>query len=87
MHLHCIDGSPFARILRVLVREHGVKCEEVEIVEFPPPDTLFDLNPLGQVPVLVDQSIKYFSHKNCNRCTAVSRLGELRDHGPISGSD
>ena len=60
MHLHYIDGSPFARILRVLVREHGVQCKELEIVEFPPPDSFLELNPLGQVPVLIDQGIAYF---------------------------
>ena len=60
MQLHYIDGSPFARILRVLLREHGMDCQEHEIVEFPPPEALFDLNPLGQVPVLVDQGVHYF---------------------------
>jgi hypothetical protein len=60
MQLHYIDGSPFARIVRVLMREHGVECKELEIVEFPPPDTFLGLNPLGQVPVLVDLRVAYF---------------------------
>ena len=60
MDLHYIDGSPFARIVRVLAREHGVDWKEIEIVEFPPADSYLDLNPLGQVPVLVDGGRAYF---------------------------
>jgi glutathione S-transferase len=37
---------------RVLVREWGLPVAEEE-APFPPPDWLFELNPLGQVPVLV----------------------------------
>src|SRR5262245_1872255 len=60
MELHYIDGSPFARIVRVLMREHGIACGEIEVVEFPPADAFFDLNPLGQVPVLIDNGRRYF---------------------------
>jgi glutathione S-transferase len=60
MELHYIDGSPFTRIVRVLAREHAVACTEIEIVEFPPPEGFLDLNPLGQVPVLVDHGRAYF---------------------------
>src|SRR5262245_55023086 len=60
MDLHYIDGSPFARIVRVLLREHGIKCRELEVVEFPPAEAFLDLNPLGQVPVLVDEGKAYF---------------------------
>lgn len=45
-------GSPFARMARVLVREWQLEIEETEL-PFPPPASLFDLNPLGQVPVLL----------------------------------
>jgi glutathione S-transferase len=44
-------GSPFARMARVLCREWALAVEDVEH-RFPPPLDLFDLNPLGQVPVL-----------------------------------
>lgn len=44
-------GSPFARMARVLVREWALPVTEQEH-PFPPPDALFALNPLGQVPVL-----------------------------------
>jgi glutathione S-transferase len=44
-------GSPFARMARVLAREWSLPVVEVEH-RFPPPPELFDLNPLGQVPVL-----------------------------------
>ena len=60
MDLHFIDGSPFARIVRVLAKEHGIKCNEIEIVEFPPADSFHGVNPLGQVPTLVDQGRVYF---------------------------
>ena len=60
MELHFIDGSPFARIARVLAREHAVDCNEVEVVEFPPADSFFGLNPLGQVPVLIVSGRRYF---------------------------
>ena len=49
--LFYFPGSPFARMARVLVREWGLPVETEEL-GFPPPDELFDLNPLGQVPVL-----------------------------------
>jgi len=60
MDLHYFDGSPFARIVRVLAREHAVDCKEIEITEFPAPDSFLALNPLGQVPVLVDRGRAYF---------------------------
>ena len=60
MELHYIDGSPFARIVRVLAREHAVEWNEIELVEFPPPHSFLTLNPLGQVPVLVDGGRSYF---------------------------
>ena len=52
MRLHFAPGSPFARIVRVLLRELGIDCGEVELADFPPPDRFFAVNPLGQVPAL-----------------------------------
>lgn len=49
--LYYVDGSPFARLIRVLVREWTYPTTEVEL-PFPLPDDFFDLSPLGQVPVL-----------------------------------
>jgi glutathione S-transferase len=60
MELHYIDGSPFARIIRVLAREHAVEMREIEITEFPPSDSFLTINPLGQVPALVDADTVYF---------------------------
>jgi glutathione S-transferase len=60
MELHYIDGSPFARIVRVLAREHAVSWKETEIVEFPPSENFLELNPLGQVPLLVANGQTYF---------------------------
>ena len=53
MDLYYIDGSPFARMARVLIREHALPVTLHEITEFPPPDDYLAINPLGHVPVLV----------------------------------
>jgi glutathione S-transferase len=60
LDLHYIDGSPFARILRILAREHGIAMREIEIVKFPPSDSFLEINPLGQVPVLTADGVNYF---------------------------
>jgi glutathione S-transferase len=52
-------GSPFARMARVLIREWRLGVSETEL-PFPPPAELFDLNPLGQVPVLVIRRERVF---------------------------
>lgn len=52
MRLHYAPGSPFARIVRVLLRELSLDCEEIELTTFPPPAGYFATNPLGQVPAL-----------------------------------
>lgn len=54
-----LPGSPFARMARVLVREWALPVAEEE-VSFPPPGWLFELSPLGQVPVLVLGSERLF---------------------------
>ena len=60
MILYFIQGSPFARMARVLLREFRIECAEEEIREFPPPASFFDINPLGQVPVLEDRGKRLF---------------------------
>lgn len=52
MRLHYTPGSSFSRMIRVLVRELNLGCEEAEIVGFPPAPEFFSVNPLGQVPAL-----------------------------------
>jgi glutathione S-transferase len=52
LKLHYTPGSPFSRIIRVLLRELSIDCREVELMEFPPPAAFFKTNPLGQVPAL-----------------------------------
>lgn len=49
--LYYIDGSPFARLCRILIDEWQVPVQLVE-TPFPLPDDFFDINPMGQVPVL-----------------------------------
>jgi glutathione S-transferase len=53
MDLYYIDGSPFARMVRVLLQEFDLAVTLHEIADFPPPDDLLAINPMGQVPVLV----------------------------------
>lgn len=53
MRLYYTPGSPFARIVRVLLREFAIECEEIAILDFPPPQNYFAVNPMGQVPALV----------------------------------
>lgn len=57
--LYYVDGSPFARVVRVLVREWDVPTDEV-LLPFPLPEAFFDLSPLGQVPVLVTDNSTIF---------------------------
>lgn len=52
MKLYYTPGSPFARIIRVLLRELALECAELRVETFPPPDSFFQVNPLGQVPAL-----------------------------------
>jgi glutathione S-transferase len=60
MLLYYIQGSPFARMARVLMREFEIACDERKIDEFPPSRDYFTINPLGQVPVLEDGGTRYF---------------------------
>jgi glutathione S-transferase len=60
MTCYYIDGSPFARMIRVLARELSLSMDEIEVTEFPPPPEFFALNPLGQVPVLVRDGAAHF---------------------------
>lgn len=60
MQLYYIQGSPFARMARVLIREYQLPCDEVMHEEFPPPPDYFQVNPLGQVPALEDGNRTYF---------------------------
>ncbi|GLQ35623.1 hypothetical protein GCM10007939_19060 [Amylibacter marinus] len=49
--LYYLDVSPFARVCRALIYDWEIPVSP-ERVEFPLPDSFFELNPLGQVPVL-----------------------------------
>jgi glutathione S-transferase len=52
VRLHYTPGSAFARIIRVILRELQLQCQEIEITVFPPSSDYFAVNPLGQVPAL-----------------------------------
>jgi glutathione S-transferase len=60
MLLYYIQGSPFARVARVLLREFEIPCAERLLEEFPPGPAYFDVNPLGQVPAIEDGAERYF---------------------------
>lgn len=49
--LYFIDGSPFARLCRILIDEWQIPVHLTEVT-FPLPEDFFDINPMGQVPVL-----------------------------------
>ena len=74
MELIYIDGSPFARMLRILVLEHDCPASLREITEFPPSDELFRLNTMGQAPVLSigggDRQSRHWSRGS--RCAPAS---------------
>ncbi len=57
--LYYIDGSPFARLCRILIDEWQLPVQLVE-VPFPLPDDFFEINPMGQVPVLETIGEKIF---------------------------
>jgi len=49
--LYYIQGSPFARLCRLLIDEWHLPVQSV-ILEHPLPDDYFEITPTGQVPVL-----------------------------------
>lgn len=82
MDLHYIDGSPFARMARVLVREHGLNVALHEITSFPPPDSFLVLNPMGQVPLLVEDGESWFP----TRTVLDVLLSHATPGGPVAAS-
>ena len=52
MELIYVDGSPFARVIRILILEWKLAIECTEVA-FPLPPETDELTPMGQVPVLV----------------------------------
>ena len=60
MKLHYTPGSPFARIIRVLLSELDLECQEAPVAGFPPSAGHFAINPLGQMPALeTPEGIRY----------------------------
>jgi glutathione S-transferase len=55
MKLYWSNASPYARKVRILIREHGLaaKIEEISTDAFTDPPELLAANPLGKVPTLV----------------------------------
>lgn len=54
MELYGTKNSPYTRVVRVLAAELGLAPELRPMVWRETPDALFELNPTGRVPVLVD---------------------------------
>jgi glutathione S-transferase len=77
MDLYYIDGSPFARMARVLILEHDLPVTLREITAFPPPDDYLAINPLGHVPVLVRDGQSLFPTRIV--------LDDLLSHVPQAG--
>jgi len=76
MKLHYLPGSPFARVVRVLLRELRLDCEEVMLAAFPPSAAYFAVNPLGQVPALeTDQGTRFPTRLILDHLLALPRRG------------
>jgi len=76
--LHYTPGSPFARMIRVLLRELGVPCEEQAIGGFPPSADYFAVNPMGQVPALeTDDGIRFPTRLIIDHLLALPRATAL----------
>lgn len=52
LYYHCL--SPFARKARVVLNEKGLHFETVIVHDWERPEEFLELNPAGEVPVLVD---------------------------------
>jgi glutathione S-transferase len=52
MKLFYASGSPYARLIRVVLRELGLAVEEVEVTVRDPNSALLPINPGGKVPAL-----------------------------------
>ncbi len=57
--LHYTDGSPFARIVRVMLLEYAIPAQPAEMA-FPLPPDFARTNPLGQIPVLEREGAALF---------------------------
>ncbi len=53
MKLFCSVNSPYARKCRVVLREKGLRCDEIMVNSLENPPELVAVNPLGKVPALV----------------------------------
>lgn len=60
MDLQDIDGSPFLRSVRMLLRDFDLAVSLYEITDFPAPDSFLSLNPMGQVPDLLHGGQAHF---------------------------
>ncbi len=54
--LYCSPNSPYARKVRIVLKEQGLDYEETMIDAANPPEAMAKLNPNRKIPVLVDGS-------------------------------
>ena len=65
MKLIIATPSPFARKVRVILREKGIDCEEVIDIPWNKNTITDGLNPLGKIPILLSDGIEpVFDSKN-----------------------
>lgn len=80
MILYISQGSPFARIIRVLARERGLPLDEVETPLRDPTAPQLAHNPAGRVPALLDGATLI-----CETPLILAHLGWLpRDAAALS---
>ena len=65
MKLIIATPSPFARKVRVILREKAIHCEEIIDVPWNKDTITKGLNPLGKIPILIKDGIEpIFDSKN-----------------------
>lgn len=74
MKLILSPTSPYARKVRILIREKGLDVEEIATVPFDDEAVLHDANPLGKVPALITgKTTIYDSPVICEYLDAVDK--------------
>ncbi|QSX29424.1 glutathione S-transferase [Shewanella cyperi] len=79
MKLLCSDASPYARMVKIVIRHLALDVEEIITNPFDNGPELIDANPLGQVPCLFlnDGSALYDSEVICRYLDANYGQGKL----------
>jgi glutathione S-transferase len=87
MEVYGTQTSPFTRIVRMVAMESGIDLPLREIFWRKTPDTLFEINPGGRIPLLVDGPRRLGeSRAICNYLMEHERARPVDSFRPLSGS-